>query len=109
MRHHPNPFGRKDREAAGVTATLTDGHEVIVVVVQPLPPREALLAVCDTCDRLGLKVVTLSTPQTIHSDLLGRSVRAAASRSIGQYPAVPEPDMLAKVGRRDLLWTGRPE
>ena len=83
----------------GMIATLTDGH-----VMHALGSRRAaLLAVVAECDRRGVRVQSLSTPQTIFRDLQGS--RDDHHGHLAEGPAfvsLPERSLLGYVGRLDL-------
>ena len=101
-----SPATLQEDRHSGVIATLTDGS----VWHMPGSKREAMLGVAAICDIRGVKVRTISTAQTIATDLQGHRQRAAAGRghdaTYGETPAivsVPEPYYCGMIGRRDLL------
>lgn len=106
MRRLLSPSERADY---GVIATLDDGS----VIVRKGTPTDALLAVADYCDVHGFKIRTLSSPETIYRDLQGTRDGLSDTERGGplnphnthrsQLLALPEFNMVARIGRSDLL------
>lgn len=84
-----------ERDRYGVIATL-EHDDGTGTTVQEFPGavKGAMRECADYCDRHNLRVVSLSTPATIHGDLAGRS---------HQISSRPEFLYLGIVGRIDLL------
>jgi hypothetical protein len=72
-----------DRAGRRVTISTGEGSQ-----------REAALLVASECDRRGMFVETLSTPESIAVDLRGRH----------GYGHTPEHVILGGIGRLDLAW-----
>jgi hypothetical protein len=96
----------------GVIATLVRGEQVASIHVTGTP-TVALGKVVRLCDRYGWKIRCLSSPATIFRDLGGSRAATSPQRGDmyidhGEPPqtrvAVPEPLMLTKLGRQDLLY-----
>lgn len=80
----------------GVIATLVRGKRLRVVhFPSENGTDDAIDDVVRYCDRGGWKIRTLSNPSTIIADLRGRATDETKS--------APEPKMLARRGRLDLL------
>jgi hypothetical protein len=97
-----------ERHETGVIATLPDGKRSFAehfVGVNTIATR----AIADHCDTFGLKIVCLSTPETIYRDLQGDrhhdtdQVRAGDHRAPRDGVTTPETIMLGRIGRLDLL------
>lgn len=88
----------EDRQA-GVIATLTDGHVFHV----PGQRKDALRVVAGVCDERRTQVLSLSSPQTIETDLLGHRRKKGGSRRDTFFVERPEANLLGSIGRRDLL------
>lgn len=88
----------EDRDA-GVIATLSDGH----VVHAHGSKREAMAVVAAECDRRGVMIQTISTPNTIEGDLLGSRYQQDRGKFSGTRGQRPEAYYAAIVGRRDLV------
>jgi len=106
------------RFQTGCIATLTNGTTTHVQHFTGVGP-EAVRSVAAFCDRHGMRVVSLSTPETVYRDLQGsrevQSMRRGRVTGIEKPLAarvdVPERWMLGKIGRRELLqgWEARPK
>lgn len=83
-----------ERDKYGLTVTLTDGMGTYRSRVFPGTPGEALVDLADYCDLHGVKVVCISSPVTIATDVKGRPRTGA--------PSV-EQNMLGRIGRQDLI------
>lgn len=84
----------------GLTATVTDGRGGLKSLVFAGSTGEAVAELVDYCDLHGVKVVSVSSPQTILADVQGRKV---SHRSRTKRMTLPESNLLGMVGRRDLL------
>lgn len=100
------PTTLQEDRRSGVIATLTDGS----VWHMPGSKRDAMLGVAAICDIRAVKVRTISTAQTIATDLQGQREHAGKGRArdaeYGETPAivaVAEPYYCGLIGRRDLL------
>lgn len=89
--------GNRNRDDAGVIATLSDGSVIHCTGLA----KTALRAVAAHCDRWELKVCTLSTPRTIAADL---DIRVTYLNGLGRRSRVssPEQSLLGQIGRIDL-------
>lgn len=83
-----------ERPDYGVTATLCspDGRHVETREYHGMI-RPSLRVIADYCDEHDLRVVTLSTPNSILADLRGRTT-----------PSRPENNLMGYIDRLDLLW-----
>lgn len=98
---------RNQRFSTGCVATLTDGVSRHFTG----EGADSTRAVADYCDKHGLRVVCLSTPATVYRDLQGgrwndnapERARVTSSARPHEGLALPEPRMLAAIGRTDLL------
>lgn len=86
------------RELRGCIVTLSDGS----VIQRSGTLHEALTSVARYCDAWDLTVVSISTPATIRQDLQGDRINRVENNFRGAL-MFPEPNMLAKIGRKDLL------
>ena len=88
-----------ERANYGVCATLRteDGEHRTREFMGPV--KSAVLELVAYCDLHGWKVVSMSTPQTIYSDLQGRDVPTTKRR--GRL-TLPEENLLGWAGRMDL-------
>jgi len=92
------PYTHYEDRVAGVIATLTDGH----VMHAHGTKRAAMAEVAAECDRRGVMIQTISTPNTIEGDL--RGVRDQDRGKFNHTPSArPEAYYAALVGRRDLV------
>jgi hypothetical protein len=95
------------RFETGCIATLTDGTTQHFTGAG----KAATRAVAAYCDEHGCKVVCLSTPSTIYRDLQGTRMMTHDRNSDSLFYApppddnlgLPEPFMLALIGRGDLV------
>lgn len=93
------PINGGDRQSAGVIVTAREQTTGLRDVFHRAGP-DALRAVCDVIDALDgdWRVLSICTPDTIYRDLQG--TRAA---EWGAETSMPEPTMLGRIGRLDLL------
>lgn len=89
----------QDRAAYGVIVTAREQTSDQRIVLHR-SGRDGLQQVCDVLDALvgDWRVLTVSTPATIYRDLQG-----TRAREWGAETQTPEPSVLGKVGRLDLL------
>ena len=105
----------RTHDLGGVVATVRLPDGTLRALAEPGAPLEAVRAVAAFCDRRGAKLVCVSTPQTIYTDVTGsrrrqsaayRELAAVGERRSGQSEGnswTPEHGTLAQIGRLDLL------
>jgi len=98
-------FTSQEDRREGVIATLTDGY----VMHAPGSKRDALRTIAAECDRRDVKVLCISSPQSIYRDLFGsreeRHKGATVTGADWESPAeivMPERQLLGHIGRLDL-------
>jgi hypothetical protein len=92
------------RAEYGCTVTFENESGHTFVMHRTGPPTAVLDALCDValgCDPT-FRLVAYSTPASIASDLRGERVQIASGRAHIR-PQTPEAQMLARIGRREML------
>lgn len=110
QRHRDVTITPGRRFETGCIATLTDGTAIVTRHFVG-SGADATRAVAAFCDERGLRVQTLSTPMSVYRDLQGhREAVAGLGPRLNSAPATrsdrvlaPEPVMLGRIGRLDLL------
>jgi hypothetical protein len=111
--HTDAPYNGETRQKDGLTVFASNEARRRSFARREMRLQDALLEIVMQIGALGpgWKIDCISSPSTIWTDLRGIRTHTAPGRSsyfgddAAPYPRYPEPQLLGRVGRRDLFRT----
>lgn len=98
-------FSGRERQEAGCIVSFEGDAGAAYVVHRTGPSARAIKSACDAARARDatLRVVAISSPETIMSDLLGRGLLTRSDDAPSGRRAVPEPQYLTRSGELPML------